>query len=143
MEQMAAGTSVTLRMALQSSGDTRVAPPCGGRQEVAVSPVDSTVSAEKRNENNVCFFLKNAHLDVSSNQVGRLLIRLQGHVDGGEGPTGHLLHLSEQLLRTGTGGEEEQEVSQGQPRSATSARTRLSTVQSAPPGGGKAGGGGR
>lgn len=39
-----------------------------------------------------------AHLDVSSNQVGGLLVRLQGDVDGGERPAGHLLHLSQQLL---------------------------------------------
>lgn len=39
-----------------------------------------------------------AHLDVSSYQVGRLFVCLQGDVDGGERPAGHLLHLSQQLL---------------------------------------------
>lgn len=39
-----------------------------------------------------------AHLDVASYQVRWLLVRLQGDVDGGERPAGHLLHLPQQLL---------------------------------------------
>lgn len=40
-----------------------------------------------------------AHLDVSSYEVRRLLLSLQGDVDGGKRPAGHLLHLPQQLLR--------------------------------------------
>ncbi len=40
-----------------------------------------------------------AHLDVSSYQIRWLLVRLQGDVDGGKRPAGHLLHLPQQLLR--------------------------------------------
>lgn len=50
-----------------------------------------------------------SHLDVSSYQVRWLLVCLQGHVDGGERPAGHLLHLPQQLLRKGRKEEEESE----------------------------------
>ena len=47
------------------------------------------------------------HLDVSSYQVRRLLVRLQGYVDGGKRPAGHLLHLPQQLLGKTKGDEHE------------------------------------
>lgn len=40
-----------------------------------------------------------ANLHVSTNQVWRLVFRLQGDVDGGERSAGHLLHFSQELLR--------------------------------------------
>lgn len=51
-----------------------------------------------------------AHLDVSSYQVRWLFVRLQGDIDGGERPAGHLLHLSQQLLGRGRKKEKKKRV---------------------------------
>ena len=66
-----------------------------------------------------------AHLHVSSYQVRWLLVRLQGDVDGGEGPAGHLLHLPQQLL-----GRRRKEEEEGEGQRQVNTDGLLSILQS-------------
>lgn len=66
------------------------------------------------------------HLDIPSYQVGRLFVRLQGNVDGGERTAGHLLHLSQQLL--GSREEDDEEHGRGQGALKTSLKLSLTPM---------------